>query len=149
MSARFLDAAATQESHERFIRRAVEHQAVWTVWGETGPLVAESQESDDEADQDEARDVYLFFSDEVLARRALRQSWSDMPGASVREIPLFDLIYRWLPGMHQDDHLAGTNWTGDLIGREVEPADLQSELEEHLPEEVQAEFRRRLEAGPR
>jgi hypothetical protein len=44
------------------------------------------------------------------------------------EIGLFDFLFRWLPGMERDRVLAGTNWNGDLAGREIEPDGLKDEL---------------------
>ena len=77
MSARFIDSATVQENHDRFIRRAIEHESVWTVRGDSGPLLVESEPDEIESGGEEAdpRDVYLFFSDEAYAKRALAQSW--------------------------------------------------------------------------
>jgi hypothetical protein len=141
-----LDAATTRENHERFVRRAIACETVWTVFGESGPLISESSANLEADDDTEPRDVYLFFSDEAYARRALRETWPDVPGGSTKAIPLFDLIFRWLPGMAQDGHLAGTNWTGDLIGVEIEPADLQTELLANLPADLTARYRAMLDA---
>lgn len=134
---RLLDLATIQENHDRFLRRTVQHEAAWTVWGETGPLIVDSNDAP-------RRDVYLLFSDEAYARRALRESWPDHPAYIARQIPLFDLLHRWLPGLDRDGHLCGTNWTGDLIGLEVEPADLGVQLLERLPDGLKAEYRSRL-----
>jgi hypothetical protein len=145
---RLINAAAAQEGHERVLCRAVEHQSVWTVWGGTGPLIVTSNFTPDgETDGSRiARDVYLFFSDEAYARHALLESWPDVPSCSTRSIPLFDFIYRWLPGLHRDGHLAGTNWTGDLIGLEVEPTELQAQLNGCLPQNLKNQFREMLAA---
>jgi len=74
-------------------------------------FVAESSGGPDEDASDEAepRDVYFFFSDRAYAARALRENWPDAPGTKITEISLFDLLYRWLPGLNDDGHLAGTN----------------------------------------
>jgi hypothetical protein len=136
---RLIDEATVQENHERFVRRAVEHDAVWTVYGERGPLVATTG-----ATGAEPRDIYLFFSDEPYAKRALRESWPDVPRATSRRISLFELLYAWLPGIHADGHLAGTNWTGDLIGAEIEPLELQAQLVGRLPDVVRARHQRQL-----
>ena len=143
---RLINVAAAQEAHEAFLCRAVEHQSVWTVWGRTGPLIVESNFTpDDETDGNRvARDVYLFFSDEAYARRALRESWPDIPSCSTRNISLFDFLYRWLPGLHRDRHLAGANWTGDLIGLEVEPSELQARLHGCLPQNLKVKFHEML-----
>jgi hypothetical protein len=145
---RLINMAAAQEGHEMFLHRTVRQQSVWTVWGGTGPLiVASNYPPDDEADGNHVdRDVYLFFSDEAYARRALNESWPDLPSGSTRSIPLFDFLYRWLPGLHRDRHLAGTNWTGDLIGLEVEPSALQAQLHDCLPENLRVQFGEMLAA---
>ena len=145
---RLINVAAAQEAHEAFLCRAVEHQSVWAVWGRTGPLIVESNFTpDDETDGNRvARDVYLFFSDEAYARRALRESWPDIPSCSTRNISLFDFLYRWLPGLHRDRHLAGTNWTGDLIGLELEPSELQAQLHGRLPQDLRVQFREMQES---
>lgn len=120
----------------------------WTVWGDTGPLIVESNFTpDDETDGNRvARYVYLFFSDEAYARRALRESWPDVPNCSTRSISLFDFLYRWLPGLHRDGHLAGTNWTGDLIGLELEPSEVHAQLHGRLPQDLRVQFREILES---
>jgi hypothetical protein len=141
-----LDAATTRENHDRFVRRAIAHETVWTVMGESGPLISQSNAELEEDDGAEPRDVYLFFSDEPYAKRALQETWPDVPGGTTKAIPLFDLIFRWLPGMARDGHLAGTNWTGDLIGLEIEPAELQAELLANLPAELTARYRAMLDA---
>jgi hypothetical protein len=140
---RLINVADAQENHERFLRRAVEHRSVWTAWGRTGPLIVESNFTPDVVTDGNrvARDVYLFFSDEAYAKRALRESWPDVPRCSARSISLFDFLYRWLPGLHRDGHLAGTNWTGDLIGLELEPSELKAQLHSRLPQDLRVQFR--------
>ena len=138
------DSATVQENHERFLRRAVEHQSIWTVWGTSGPLIAKST---DDTGRDPPRDVYLFFSDEGYARRVLREAWPDFPAYSTRSISLFDFLYRWLPGLHRDGHLAGTNWTGGLVGLELEPGDLRAQLLDGLPQDLGAQLRQMLKSA--
>jgi hypothetical protein len=75
----------------------------------------------------------------------LRESWHDVPNSSTRAISLFDFLPRWLPGLHRDGHLAGTNWTGDLIGLELEPSELQTQLHGQLPQDLRVQFREMLE----
>lgn len=133
MRPRLLDTATALENHERFLRRSIEHRSVWTLWGDSGPIVADADPLDG-ATGDPARDVYMFFSDQPYAQRALRESWPNCPTYTTREIPIFDLLYRWLPGLDRDGHRCGTNWTGDLIGLELQPAELLAQLRERLPE---------------
>jgi hypothetical protein len=56
---------------------------------------------------------------------------------------LFNFLYRWLPGMSGDGVLAGTNWTGELIGLEHDPYELREEVEAALPPETREKFHRR------
>jgi len=150
---RLLLMADVQESHERFLRRAVEHRSVWTLWGHCGPLIVESNFDPDDPDKEAGndplvapRDVYLFFSDDAYARRVLRESWPDAPTYSTRSISLFDFLCWWLPGLHRDRHLAGTNWTGDLIGLEVEPEDLKAQLLDRCPRDFLVKFLDQIQA---
>ena len=150
---RWLDVANAQEHHQRFVRRALENEVVYTICGDHGPLIVTSQallkQPDDMMSDGTPRDVYLFFSDQAYARQALRLSWPEREKTSVRPITLFDLLFRWLPGMAADKHLAGTNWTGDLIGLEVEPDALKAELMDGLSVEQHTRLRQRFTAHKR
>jgi hypothetical protein len=53
-------------------------------------------------------------------------------------MPLFDFMYRWLPGMSGDGVLAGPNWIGDLIGLELDPFQFREAIESAMsPEHVE------------
>ncbi len=129
---RLLDTASCLENYQRFIRRIVERESVWILSREGGTAYCESDDYED-------TDVLLFFSDEAYARRAKDESF---PEFEPKQISLFDFLYRWLPGMTADGHLAGPNWTGDLIGIEIEPYDLRVAVEDALSPEQQARFHR-------
>ena len=49
---RLLLMADVQESHEMFLRRAVEHRSVRTVWRDSGPLIVESNFDPDDPDKE-------------------------------------------------------------------------------------------------
>ena len=91
-------------------------------------------------------DVLLFFSDPAYARRAQRSAF---PEYEPKGLDLFDVLYRWLPGMTRDGVFAGPNWTGDLVGLEVEAFELREELESQLTPEQRSAFdeRYRREIG--
>src|SRR4051812_12008073 len=110
------DAATCQENYKRFIERVVASGEAWILSGESGAAFCESNERDD-------TNVILFFSDLPYARRVQKQS---IPGHEAQRLDLFDLLYRWLPGMLQDRVLAGPNWTGDLVGLEIPPPELRA-----------------------
>jgi len=124
------DAATCQENYRRFVQRVVASGEAWVLSSEAGPAFCESNEQDD-------TNVILFFSDSAYAKRVQKQS---IPGDQLERLDLFNLLYRWLPGMKQDGVLAGTNWTGDLVGLEIAPEELRAELEKQLSQEQRAEF---------
>ena|ERR1044071_536435 len=128
------DAATCQENYQRFVQRVVASGEAWVLSGESGPAFCEANEQDD-------TNVILFFSDSPYARRVRTQS---MPGHKPERLDLFDLLYRWLPGMSQDGVLAGPNWTGDLVGLEIAPAQLRAQLQKEMSEEQRAEFSERF-----
>jgi hypothetical protein len=108
---------------ERFIRRVVDAEKVWYLSSKNG--VAYCDSNGKEAAGGPAA-VLLFFSDEAYAQRAHKSHFWDY---EVSSISLFDFLYRWLPGMSADGVLAGSNWTGDLIGSEVEAFPLRERIE--------------------
>ena len=117
----FRDAATCQENHKRFISRVVATEVVWSLADKNSIAFCESNDSD--------RNVLLFFSDRAYAARAQASSF---PEYAPQQLALFDFLFRWLPGMAGDGVLAGANWTGDLVGLEVEPADLQAAIFEAM-----------------
>ena len=121
----YRDTATCQENHSRFDKRVVASGQVWGLEGLNGWAYAESNE-------DERIHVLLFWSDEPYARRAQ----SEFPDHTPMPITLFDFLYRWLPGMSGDGVLAGTNWTGDLVGLEKNPFELRVEIEAMLPHDI-------------
>ncbi len=75
----------------------------------------------------------MFWSDRAYAKRVRDNGFGDCQETPMN---LFDFLYRWLPGMSGDGVLAGTNWTGDLIGIEITPYELRKEIEDQLPEHI-------------
>jgi hypothetical protein len=126
--------AAAKESHERFLKRIVESECVWCLRGDNGVAFCESNDSEERA-------VLQFWSDAAYAKRAMKDEWADY---TTEEIALFDFLYRWIPGMHNDEVLVGTNWSGDLVGLEIEPADLQTDLRAAMGAEMLARYQKKL-----
>ncbi len=131
----------TREDHRRFVQRTTRSEAVWGIRLSNGLAFAYSNE--DPGDGADPVPVLLFWSDRAYAARAQDQSF---PDGIVESIALFDFLYRWLPGMAGDGILVGTNWTGDLIGTEVDPGELQERLLEALDETRKSHYRARLHA---
>src|SRR4051794_16619526 len=110
------DAATIRGNHERFVQRAAEQEVVWGLASPKGFAVCPSNE-------DEQRTVLMFWSDRA---HAMRVKQGNFPEYEPAEISLFDFLFRWLTGMQQDRVLAGTNFNGDLAGREIEAEDLKN-----------------------
>lgn len=112
------DSATIQANHDRFVSRVAESEVVWGLQAPTGFAVCPSND-------DQERQVLMFWSDHGYAARVKQNHFSEHEPV---EISLFDFLFRWLSGMEGDGVLAGTNWNGDLAGREMEPAELRDEL---------------------
>jgi len=128
-----LDSATVESNFQRFIDRTVEDELVFYLANKDGVATSVSNEDDETV-------ILLFWSDRAYASRAKKcfeENFDEM------EIELFDFLYRWLPGMSGDEVLAGPNWNGDLVGREVDPFELREMIEEKLPSELAAKYERK------
>ena len=121
-----LDFATVERKFQRFVERIVEKETVYYLSNSNG--VANSASNDD----DETT-VLMFWSDRAYAKRAGKVLVEDFVAA---EMSLFDFIYRWLPGMTADGVLAGPNWNGDLVGREIDAFQLREIIEEKMSNEM-------------
>jgi hypothetical protein len=127
------DAASCQEDYRRFIERVASSGEAWILNAESGAAHCESNEEDS--------DVILFFSDAAYARRVQQKVMTDYEPS---RLDLFDVLFRWLPGMAKDEVLAGPNWTGDLIGMELNPLQVQKDLYAALSPEQRTDYKVRL-----
>ena len=118
-----LDGATAKANKDRFVRRAVENEAVYFLSYEGGVANSISNEH-------ESSTVLMFWSDAAYAKRVQSNGFDEY---DIQEISLFDFLYRWLPGMSGDHMIAGVNWNRDLVGLEVDPYQLRTELEESMP----------------
>ncbi len=109
-----------QENHQRFLDEARQSGTVWGLANEDGWAVCPSIEF-------EETDVFPFWSQERFAKALCVDEWSVYQAKS---ISVEDFLIEWLPGMHEDNALVGTNWDEELSGMEVEPADLAKSLGE-------------------
>jgi hypothetical protein len=99
---------------ERFVTGALASGLVWGLKSDDGWAVCPSNEYEDAS-------VYPFWSDRAEALIHCADEWS---GCTPTAIDLDRFLEDWLPGMHGDDALVGTNWSRELIGLEVEPMEL-------------------------
>jgi len=127
------DEETDQEAHLRFLDDVIKGEQVWGLSTQDGFLACESDEAEDRA-------VLPFWSDSDDARAAQ----PEVESSEVDSIGLFDFLFRWLPGMDDDDVLVGTNWTATLEGKEVEPLDLQDEILDAMSDDMRISYLDRL-----
>ena len=130
------DTATMQDNAARFVTRAIESEAVWALKSADGYAWCES-------DDQEGSSVLIFWSDRAYAERARK---AEFPEYVPDKIDLPDFLFAWLTGMAEDGVLAGPNWTADLAGVELDPADLQEQILEAMPEEMAARYKAQLAA---
>jgi len=129
-----LDSATVESNYQRFIDRVVENETVYYLSSDDG--VANSVSNDDEETV-----VLVFWSDRAYATRAKNIFEDDFAES---EMTLFEFLYRWLPGMSGDGVLAGPNWNGDLVGKEIDPFELRTEIEESMTSELLENYEQRF-----
>jgi hypothetical protein len=105
-------------NYELFIDQVLASGLVWGLKSEDGWAVCPSIEF-------EETDVFPFWSNEEDAKVHCSGEWKIYTASS---ISLEEFLEDWLPGMHEDDVMAGPNWDEELTGLEVEPADLAAHL---------------------
>lgn len=122
----FQDSATVERNYHRFIERIIKKESVFYLANENG--VANSVSNDDKESV-----ILMFWSDRAYATRAkmcFEEEFNEI------EMDLFDFLYRWLPRMSGDEFLAGPNWDGNLVGREIDPFELREEIEDKMPKEL-------------
>jgi len=107
-----------ESNYDLFISRIQETGQVWGLKAKDGWAVCPSLEF-------EQTDVFPFWSEEADAKIHCADDWA-IYTPSV--ISLEDFVENWLPGMHEDEVMAGPNWDADMSGLEVEPADIAERL---------------------
>ena len=114
-----LDEAAAAEL-DRFADEVLSSGQVWGLKEKSGDgwAVCDSIEF-------EATEVFPFWSSEAAAARHCNDEWKIY---TPQAISLDDFLAEWLPGIHEDDSLVGTNWDEELTGEEFEPADVAARL---------------------
>ena len=103
---------------DRFIRRVLDTEAVWTVAGEEGLARVASPTT-------KARMVTLFWSERVEAER-----WGSLIAEHARTKPLSlsDLLNEVLPKLTALNRIVGPDWGAEPFEPEIEPGDLARRL---------------------
>ena len=127
------EAETDEEAHARFLADVIKEEHVWGLSTQDGFLACESDETEDRA-------VLPFWSGAEDAQAAQ----PEVENSEVDSVELFDFLFRWLPGMDDDDVLVGTNWTVTLEGEEVEPLELQDEILDAMSDDMRISYLDRL-----
>ncbi len=106
-------------SLQQFLRDGVTAGHVWGLRDAEGWALSPSTTDEDVL-------VFPLWSSEEAARVCADAEWA---GYEPEAVPLDELLEHWLPGMHQDSYLVGTNWDASLDGVEIPPLELQADLE--------------------
>jgi len=129
--------AESKENHEAFVKKIIAAETVWVLQSDDGAAHCVSEEEDDDE-----RSVIQFWAQAADAQQAAVDDWAEYEPESVS---LFDFLFRWLPGMHDDEALVGTNLSNEELGLEIEPADLEEELRDAMGEKMIEKYEERLE----
>ena len=109
----FENTNAARQRHQQFVERVVLTRVVWGLKGKDGWASAVST-----GDTTRGREVLPFWSDRGSANQCAKDAWANYEAT---QIPLDMFIQRWLPRMAIEQCLAGTNWSVNLAGHEIEP----------------------------
>lgn len=126
----WIDGATAEKNKNIFIKRVVESETIFYL-SENGGVANSVSNDDDECT------ILMFWSDKAYARRVQANGFESY---EISEITLFDFLYRWLPGMTNDNVLAGVNWNQELCGLESDPFELREEIELQMSSERLEEY---------
>ena len=107
------------ENYELFVEEAIETGCVWGLEGPEGRALCPSVQTEDV-------DVLPLWPQPEYAQAHCIEDWSVYKPVP---IALEELLDDWLPGMHEDLLLVGTNWNKALEGLELEPLDLLEDID--------------------
>tara|TARA_R110002072_G_scaffold207846_1_gene365315 strand:+ start:47 stop:457 length:411 start_codon:yes stop_codon:yes gene_type:complete len=108
--------------HERFVAQVLESELVWGLRSEAGWANCPSNSAPGSS-------VMPFWSKRAGALRCASDGWERYHPES---IPLFEFMIAWLYGMEGEGVIVGTNWNRQLIGHELLPKDLNTQLIQRL-----------------
>ncbi len=107
-----------QQALSTFVSELSSSSEVWGLMGEDGWAICPSIEF-------EETEVLPFFSSKEAAALLCSGEWEIYHPEA---IPLESFLNEWLPGMHEDNAMAGLDWNEDLEGAEVEPSALAAAI---------------------
>lgn len=119
-----MDKESLNKRYSKFIERLKENKEVYILMGENGAALSTSLNFQDE--EGRPRPLICFWSNNSLAQAHIREEWRDY---KVFPISLYDLLDKWLPGMHNDLVYMGLEFDQNLFGIEKAPLDVIRDLE--------------------
>ena len=125
-----------QKEYEAFLREILHNQEVWLLQNEEGIACQNS------ADYPERMSV-LIWSNGILAESEREGEFENLQAET---LSLYQFIFYWLPNMQEENVICSLNWASSEGGLEVEPKDLLKHLKLILPEDLQEEYRKRLDS---
>lgn len=108
----------SERNYAQFIKKVVKQNEVWYLHKDGGSAVSPSAKNVDLV-------VYPFWSDSFYAKVCANNEWA---GYKPKAIALTEFLEVWLIPLYQDRRLIGTNWNEELLGKEMNPAQLLLEL---------------------
>ena len=130
-----LDLSSSASADIKFISRVLDAEVVYLLSGDEGVAGSVSNDEDEST-------ILLFWGDAAGAERVQQNGFENF---QIEEISLFDFLYRWLPGMSDDEVLVGVNWDQDLVGTESEPLDLAEAIGDTMPASLRSAYEAKLE----
>jgi len=121
------------ERHQRFLDRIAKSGRIWGLRKPTadGDLWVHSTANGDENRKGEGTAIVPLWSDRAYAQQCAKNHW---PEYSPFEIPMEEFVNVVLPNMHKAKVLVGTNWNAHLIGHEIAPKKLLTQVKAALKE---------------
>jgi hypothetical protein len=110
--------ADSEYRYQLFIDTVKKERIVWGLKCSEGWAVSPSNDYED-------RNVMPFWSHKAYAEQVAVEDWK---GYIPSEIPLQEFVNNWLQGMSNDGVMVGLNWNKQLIGKEIDAAELYSKL---------------------
>jgi len=112
-----------KKRHLDFIKDIVKKKKVYSIENTEGIASADSLLYNNK--EGLSKGMIFFWSEERLAKAQCRTEWADY---EPKAINLADFLEQVCIGLHQDEHVIGTNFDTNLIGYEIEPLQLALEF---------------------
>lgn len=120
-----IDSKTLEERYNKFVKKAIETQAVYALKDGKGVAVCPSNHFFYDEEEKDACPVLLFWSEEKRAKLCQKEEWAKY---SVSQIPLAEFMELWCLGMYDDGVVVGLDFDHKLFGYEQLPLELLNDL---------------------